>query len=119
MSEVAPPERPDLMALQVLHERAAHGDVDHLLPATDAEHGDLPFARLTKQVQLGLVELGVGLAQILVAPLSIKRRIHVPTSWQQEPIDVRECRGARDEVDTLRARGYHRAAVRAVILQAA
>src|SRR5450759_3451187 len=69
--QVAPPQRADLVTLQVLHQRAAHGDVDHLLPAADAEHRDGTLPGLAKHRQLCLVKLGVGFTDLVVAPLTI------------------------------------------------
>src|SRR5216683_2258658 len=81
--EVTSPERAHLVALQMLNQRASHGDVDHLLPTANPEYWDVTFPGLAKHGQLGLVELGVGLAEIFVPPLSIKGRVHVPASWEE------------------------------------
>src|SRR5713226_10236615 len=44
--EVTAPQRAHLVTLQMLNQRAAHGDVDHLLAAADAQHREVTRARL-------------------------------------------------------------------------
>src|SRR5712692_2611581 len=116
--EVAAAQRAHLVTLQMLHERAAHGDIDHLLAPADAEHRQITLARLSEHRELGLVELGVGLPDLLVPPLSIEGRIDVPAARQEEPIDVRKRLGPRDQVHGLGARSHHRPAVGPEVLPA-
>src|SRR5712692_11021400 len=116
--QVAAPERPHLVTLQMLNQRTAHGNVDHLLASADAEHRQLALARLSEHQQLGLVELGVGLPDLLVPPLSIKGRIDIPAPGQQEPVDVRERLGPGEQVHGLGTRCRHRPAVGPEVLQA-
>src|SRR5260370_9145546 len=116
--EVTAPERAHLVALQVLTQRAAHGDVDHLLAAADAEHRECALPRLAKKRQLGLIQLRVGLADLFVSPLSVKGRIDVPAAWKEQPVEVRERLGPRQQVHGLGARGHDRPAVGPEILQA-
>src|ERR1700730_6193430 len=116
---MAAPERPDLVAFEVLHERAAHGDVDHLLATADAEHRQLTLARLAEHRQLRLVQLRVGVSNLLVSVLSIKGRVDVPAAWQEQSIDVRQRLGPRDHIHGLGAGRLHRPAVGHEILQAA
>src|SRR5713101_7494708 len=116
--EVAAHEGAHLVTFQMLDQRAAHRHVDHLLTPADAQHRQLTLTRLTEHRQLGFVELGVGIADLLVPPLSIKGRIDVPASRQQEPIDVRERLGPGEQVHGLGARGRDRPAVGPEVLQA-
>src|SRR5450759_2280064 len=119
VGQVAAAERANFVTLQVLNQRAAHRDIDHLLPAADAEHRNLPFAGLAEQRQLGRVELRVGISKLLVPPLSIKGWVDVPPSRQQEPVKVRERSRSRHQVDGFSARRRHRAAVGHVVLETA
>src|SRR5258708_12837058 len=52
VSEVTATERADLVALQVLHQRSTHGDVDDLLPAADPQPPDPPFPALPEPPHL-------------------------------------------------------------------
>src|SRR5260221_2756207 len=81
VGQVAAPERAHLVALQMLHQRAAHRHVDHLLSTADTQNGQLAFTRLTEHRQLGFVELGVGIADLVVPPFSIEGRVDVPAYW--------------------------------------
>src|SRR3989442_1692022 len=88
--EVAAAQRAHLVTLEMLNQRASHGDVDDLLAATDAEHREPTLSRLVKKRQLGLIELRVGLSEILVPPLSVKGRIDVPAAWEEQPAELRK-----------------------------
>src|SRR5260370_26746439 len=104
--EVTAPERAHLVALQVLNQRAAHGDVDHLLAAADAEHRQVTRARLPEQRKLGLVQLAVGLAEVLVPPLSIEGQIQVPAPREHAPIEAGQLSRTRHSSHGLETAGY-------------
>src|SRR5260370_2533117 len=88
VSEVTATERADLVALQVLHQRSTHRDVDDLLATADPEHGDLSFPGLAEHRQLRLVYLGFGVSKLLFPPLSIKGRIDIPPACQPTPVNA-------------------------------
>src|SRR5207245_9423734 len=103
-----------VVVVQVLDQRPAQRDVDHLLAAADPEHGDLLRPRLLEQSKLCLVELAVDRADLLVLLLSVEGRVHVPAPREPEAVHLRERRRARRKRDGLSARRFHPAAVRAV-----
>src|SRR5712692_4994672 len=80
VSQMAAPQRAHVVVLEMLHQRTAHGDVDHLLSPADTKHGDLVRPGLAKQAQLGLVQLGVDRTHLLVLLLPIQRGIDVPAA---------------------------------------
>src|SRR6185437_9118978 len=55
----------DVVVVEVLDERTAHRDVDDLLAAADAEHGEVPLAGLCEEPQLGVVEIAVDRTKLL------------------------------------------------------
>src|SRR5438132_3740826 len=116
--EVAAADRAGVVVIEMLHERAAQRDIDHLLTSADPEHRQLTLARLSEQRQLGLVELRIGLPDLLVRSLPVERRIDVPAAWQQQAVELRERLGPRDQVHRLGAGGLDRPAVGHVILHA-
>src|SRR3984893_9486266 len=118
VGEVAAPQRAHLVALEVLNQRAAHCDVDHLLAAADTEHGQLALAGLAEHRQLGFIKLGVGVSDLLVPLLPVKGRVDIPASWEQEPVDVWERLGPRDQAHGLGAGSRDRPAVGREILEA-
>src|SRR5438874_12798240 len=95
----------------MLHKRPSKSDVDHLLAAADAEHGDRLLPSLLEQAELGLVQLAVDRPDLVVLLLGIERRIYVPRGWQEEAVYVRQrTRGGRG-LGGLWARRLHRLAV--------
>src|SRR5437588_4272230 len=108
----------DVMCFEVLHQRAAHGDIDDLLPAADAQHRQLALPSLLEHEQLGLVQLGVDGADLLVLLLSIQQRIDVPAAGKKQAVDLlRTAGGAWQQLHRLRAGGLHGPAVGRVVLR--
>src|SRR5437763_16343123 len=108
-------DRPRVVVVEVLDERAAERDVDHLLAAADAEHGQ-PFASgLLEQAQLRVVELPVDLAEPPVRLLAVEGRVDVPPARQQQPVHVGQLARADPHVDSDRTRGLYLLAGRAVV----
>ncbi len=119
MGEVVSAELSDLVPIEVLLKRSAHRNVDHLLAAADAHHGQVLVAGLREEAELGVVELAVDRPDLGVRLLSVEGGVHVPTTRQQKAIDVGERRGPRRQVDRLRAHRLDRPLVRHVVLGAA
>src|SRR5712691_5194630 len=117
--EVASAERTDLMSVEVLLQRAAHGDVDDLLAAADAHHRKTLLARLPKETELGVVELAVDRADLWVGLLAVESGVDVPSAWQQKTVQLRQPGGSRRQIDRLGADRLHRALVRDVVLRSA
>ena len=76
--QVRPPEGSLVVFIDVLEERAAEGDVDHLLAAADAEHGQPAGAGLPEKLDLGPVQLGVDRPHRGVRLLAVEGRIDIP-----------------------------------------
>src|SRR2546430_1665033 len=118
VGEVAPPMVTDVVILEVLDERSAERDVDHLLAAADAQHRQLLVAGLAEQPELGLVEVTVDGAYLLVFLLAVEGRVDIPAARQQEPIHLGQLGRAGRELDGLRARRLDRLQVWDVVLLA-
>src|ERR1051326_940903 len=71
--EVVPAVLTHVVVLQVLDQRAAHGHVDHLLPAADAQDGQLALPGLLEHPQLGLVQVAVDRTDLVVLGLPAQR----------------------------------------------
>src|SRR4029077_10134410 len=115
---MTPSVRADVMVLEVLEQRASEGDVDHLLTAADAEHGDVRVSCLPEQAQLGLVQLAVHRPDLLVLRLAIEGGIDVPASRQQQAVHLGQGGSAGWKLDRLRAGRLHRPAVGHVVFLA-
>src|SRR5579859_550001 len=109
---------PNVVVLEVLHERAAHGDVDDLLATADAQHGQLPLPSLLEHEQLGVVQFAVDGTDLLVLVLSVQGRIDVPAPGQQQAVDLfGQARCARRQLYRLRARGLDRPPVGHIVVR--
>jgi len=108
-----------IVVIQVLHERAAERNVDHLLAAADAQHRQVHVARLLEQSKLRLVQVAIDRPDLLVLLLSVKGGVDVPAAGEQQAVDVGQRRRAGRELDRLRARGLDRPKVRLVVRLAA
>src|SRR3989441_6024653 len=110
--------RADVVGFQVLHERAAHRDVDDLLPAADAQNRQLALPSLLEHEQLGVVQVTVDGADLLILLLSVERRVDVPAARQEQAVDLLwQGRRAGQQVDRLSPGGLDRAPVRRVVLR--
>src|ERR1051326_3587413 len=106
-----------VVVIQVLDQRAAHGHVDDLLAAADAEDGQLALPGLLEHPQLGLVQVAVDGADLLVLGLTVQRRGDGPAAGQQQAVDLRrQALRAGRELDRLGPRGLDRPAVGRVVL---
>ena len=76
------------LARDVLHERTASRDVEHLDAAADREHGHVRFERARDQLQLVLVASGFGGGERLVRMLAVYRRQHVAAAGEQKPVEI-------------------------------
>jgi hypothetical protein len=75
----------------VLHQRAAAGDVEHLDAAADGEHRQPPRARGGDQGNLELIAFALGFDDGLMRRLAVPRRRHVVAAGEDEPADPGEC----------------------------
>src|SRR5450759_3511055 len=105
-----------VVAFEVLKQAAAHGHVDDLLPATEAEDRDLSLARLAEQVQLRVVELPIDWADLRTRLLPVQGRIHVPTAGQEQTVQRWERVAPGHEVNRLATGGLDSPAVGLVIV---
>src|SRR5256885_11599835 len=112
VGQVAAAEAANIVVVEVLHKRPSKSDVDHLLAATDAEHGDRLLPSLLEQAELGLVQLAVDRPGLVVLLLAVERRVYIPPAGQQEAVHVRQRPRARRELDGLCARRLHRLPIR-------
>ena len=97
-------DRRRALARDVLHERAAHGDVDDLQAAADAEDRKASAPGLTEQAEVEGVALGVHFDGAVLEPLlAVARRIHVHAAAEQERVE-------RPDVGRERRRDRDRAA---------
>src|SRR2546423_2036468 len=118
VSQVVAPVLADVVRFEVLHEGAAHRDVDHLLPAADAQHRQLALPSLLEHEQLGLVQLAVDGADLLVLLLPVQQRIDVPAAGKKQAVDLlRQARGAWQQLDRPRAGGLHGPTVGRVVVR--
>ena len=88
MRQMTAADRPRVVVVEVLDERAAERNVDHLLAAADAEHRQSLAPRLLEQAQLRVVELPVDRAKSRVRLFAVEGRIDVPAARQQKPVHV-------------------------------
>ena len=72
----------------VLHQRAACGDVQDLRAAADREHRQVRFDRAARQVDLELVAAGSASSIDSVALLAVEHRIDVAAAGQQHAVDL-------------------------------
>ena len=71
----------------VLHERAAERDVDHLAAAAHAEQGPLALECALHELELELVAMRVGRAERLVRLLAVTVRVDVPSAADHDRVD--------------------------------
>jgi hypothetical protein len=73
----------------VLHQRAASSDVQHLHPPADREHRNVARDRLARQRNLERVAVAIGHRRRM-RRLTIQRRVHVRAATQEKPVDAIE-----------------------------
>src|SRR6266568_6679338 len=115
MGEVASPVTADIVMVEVLDQRASQRNVDDLLTAADAQHGDLLLARLLEKRQLCLVQLTVDRPNLVVLHLSVEGGVDIPSAGEEQAIDVRERGRAGRKLDRLGARGLDGTAIWQVV----
>ena len=71
----------------VLPERAAHGHVDHLQAAADAEDGHAQLVGLLEEQQLEDVALVVHLAQLWMALVAVVGRVDIGTARHEQSVE--------------------------------
>ena len=74
---------------QVLHQRAAAGDVDQLHAPADAEHRQVALDRRAGQRDLERVALGHRVDGLRVRPLAVAGRVDVGAAGEHQPVDQR------------------------------
>ena len=75
------------LSRDVLDERAAGSDVQHLHPAADGEERQVGVHRTPRQIDLELVAPGFGIVDRRVALLLVEHRVHVPSAGEQHAVD--------------------------------
>src|SRR3979490_2539185 len=88
MRQVAPAVSPDFVAVEVLDQGSAHGNVDDLLAAADPQHGQASIPRLREKPELCVVELLVDPPQLGVWRFAVAGGINVPSAGQQKAVDL-------------------------------
>ena len=74
----------------ILDERAARGDVQHLHAAADREDGQIARARRHDEGNLELVARRIDLFQLLMGRLAVSRGLDVAPTREQETSDARQ-----------------------------
>ena len=71
----------------VLHQRAAGGDVQHLGAAADRQQRHVAGHRAARQIDLELVAARLRVVGQRVAILAVEDRVDVAAAGQQDPVD--------------------------------
>ena len=83
-------ERPGDLARDVLHQRAAHRDIEHLHASADRQEGDTAGHRGARKRDLEVVAAILGRLERGVRHFAVKRRIDVAAPGQHQSVDARE-----------------------------
>src|SRR5436189_3197136 len=70
----------------VLHERSAARDVQHLHPAADCQDRQSPAARSARQAKLEYVNLWLGWAELGMRVGAVASRLQVGSAGQADPV---------------------------------
>ena len=73
----------------VLHERAAGGDVQHLRAPADGEDRQVGVHRAARHVDFELVASRLGVFDARVALLTVEHGVHVAAAGEQESVELR------------------------------
>src|SRR5687767_5223995 len=76
------------LRLEILPERATAGEIDHLQPATDSEHGLAVVHRPLCELELHAIARGVGAVTFRVALLTVVRGIDIGPAREEHTVEL-------------------------------